>query len=273
MVHDMNHETFPHLYEGARGTWLRRVYPEYLRKAGRIIAVSESTKRQVVRHYSVDPTRIDVVYHAVDPTVFYIERQDEDWDGVLDAWAIRRPYVLFVGGRWHYKNFSVLLDAMPALHRRYKIHLVVAGSPWNPSEAIEIPRHPAAAMTTLVTFPDDSVLRTLYNRAHAFVFPSLQEGFGIPLLEAMACGTVVVAADTEVFREVAGGAALYFDPRDPDDLVRALDASFEESTRQTCLTRGIEQVARYSWDRTAAQTLEAYRRVLSAWSPSSAAVY
>lgn len=273
MVHDMNHETFPHLYATPRGRWLRRVYPEYLGRADRIIAVSESTKRQAVRHYGLDPQRIDVIYHAVDPGTFYAEDRQSEAEEVLERLGVQRPYVLYVGGRWHYKNFSVLLDAMPAVNRRHNLRLVVAGSPWNATEAVEMPRHPAGALTTLVPVPEDDLLRALYNHACAFVFPSLQEGFGIPILEAMACGTPVVAADTEVFREVAGGAAIYFDPQDRDDLVRALGESLDETVRRELTRRATEQIARYSWDRTAAQTLETYRRVLSAWSPNSAAVY
>ena len=263
MVHDMNHEMFPEFYADSRGTWLRERYPVYLRNATRIVAVSENTKRLVVQYYALDPASIDVVYHAVDAATFYVEPTEGDAKGRLRKAGIRSPYVLYVGGRWHYKNFSLLLDAMTPFHQRHGFSLVVAGAPWDARERAEIPRHPAAAAVTLVPFPTDELLRTLYNQSHAFVFPSLHEGFGIPLLEAMACGTPVLAADTEVFREVAGSAAIYFNPHDPEDLLRALECCLDEPTRQVFRARGLDQVALYSWDATAARTLETYRRTLA----------
>jgi glycosyltransferase involved in cell wall biosynthesis len=115
VAHDMNHELFPEAYTGPSGIWLRRRYPEYLRTATRVIAVSETTKRHAVQYYGLDPRRIDVIYHGVDPTTFYVDRRSHHVEMLTREFDIRLPYVLYVGGRWTYKNFGTLLEAIAAI--------------------------------------------------------------------------------------------------------------------------------------------------------------
>lgn len=264
MAHDMNHELFPEAYTDPFGVWLRRRYPEYLKAASRIIAVSEATKQHVVHFYGLDPALIDVIHHAVDAATFYVDRQDRHLHMLASVLGIRRPYVLYVGGRWKYKNFSTLLNAMGRIDRRIGLTLVVAGSPWSERESAEISAHPAAPFLRLVPNPDDNLLRVLYNFATAFVFPSLHEGFGLPLLEAMACGAPVIASDTPVFREVAGNAAIYFNPYSSDELGGAIAQCLEEGIGQRYRDYGLRQVERYSWDRAAAKTRATYQKALGA---------
>lgn len=262
MAHDMNHELFPEAYTDPFGIWLRRRYPEYLGAATRVIAVSETTRKHVVHHYSLDPRLIDVIHHAVDPGTFYIDRQDHHLPMLTDTLGIRLPYILYVGGRWAYKNFGAVLAAMAKSYRRTGLTLVVAGAPWSKRESAELPGHPAAPVIRLVPHPDDQLLRVLYNFATAFVFPSLNEGFGLPLLEAMACGTPVVASETPIFREVAGDAALYFEPRSPEHLTRAIEQCLDERLRHEYRERGLRQLGRYSWHTTAAHTRATYEKAL-----------
>jgi glycosyltransferase involved in cell wall biosynthesis len=266
MAHDMNHERFPELYRNAHGIWLRRRYREYLRTATRIIAVSETTKNHVEQYYSIGPELIDVIYHAVDSATFYRDRQEQLLQNVTHGCGISLPYILYVGSRSPYKNFPALLNAMDRLYRRTGLTLVVAGPRWDERESAEIPVHPAAPALRLVPHPDDDLLRLLYSFATAFVFPSRYEGFGIPILEAMACGAPVVASDTAIFHEVAGSAPMYFNPDDPDDLARAIEQCLDEGTARGCRERGLLQVAKYSWDRTSAQTRAVYEKALGAQS-------
>jgi glycosyltransferase involved in cell wall biosynthesis len=262
VAHDMNHELFPEYYANPAGIWLRRRYPEYLGTATRVIAVSETTKRHVVQYYGLDPDVIDVIHHAVDPGTFYVDRQRCHLDMLTSSLGIRLPYVLYVGGRWSYKNFDTVLAAMADCYRRTGLTLVVVGPPWGERESVAIAAHGAGPAVELVPYPDDELLRVLYNFATAFVFPSLNEGFGIPLLEAMACGTPVVASETPVFHEVAGDAALYFDPHSSADLVRGIEQCLETRTRSELRDRGLARLSRYSWDTAAAQTCATYRKAL-----------
>ncbi len=261
-AYDMNHELFPNNYNDPHGTWLRRRYPEYLRSATRIIAISETTKAHVERFYGLRPQVIDVVHLAVDRAKFYEDTRADQLRRLTEQFDISQPYVLYVGGRWHYKNFPIVLQAISKIHPGMGLKVVVAGPPWDLRESSEVLSHPAAAALRLVPHPGDDLLRTLYSFATAFVFPSLHEGFGIPLLEAMSCGTPVIASDTGIFREVAGSAAMFFDPGDAEALGQALERSLDGRTREEYRARGLEQVARYSWDRTAAATHDTYRRAL-----------
>jgi glycosyltransferase involved in cell wall biosynthesis len=262
IVHDMNHELFPEAYRGSHGVWLRRCYPGYLRRATRIIAVSDTTKKHVVQYYNLAPDKIDVIHHAVETTTFYADTNDRHREILTKTLGLRFPYVLYVGGRWHYKNFATVLEATARVLRRTGLRLVVAGPPWSQREATQISAHPAASAIHLVEYPDDGLLRVLYNFATAFVFPSLHEGFGIPLLEAMACGTPVIASDTPIFREIAGTAALFFDPRDSCDLARAIERCLDDQTQRQYRDLGFRQVARYSWDTTAAETYATYEKAV-----------
>jgi glycosyltransferase involved in cell wall biosynthesis len=263
MVHDLNHEIFARAYSDAWGQWLRARYPVYLRGATRIIAVSNTTKSHVVDIYGISPSLIDVVHHAVDRTVFFVDRREQSRAALSERLGIHSPYFLYVGLRsWQYKNFATLLHAFARLRYRRDLTLLVVGAPWNERERSEIQRLELNPFLRLIEHPDDETLRILYSSAAAFIYPSLNEGFGIPLLEGMACGTPVVAADTTVFREVAGDAALYFDPADPDALVQAMDASLGDATRRDYTARGFDRLRQYSWDESAAATYAAYERTL-----------
>jgi len=261
---DMNHELFAERYNTESRLWLRKQYPEYLRRAVRIIAISHVTKDHLIRYYGLEESSIDVVHLAADPHSFFVERNDQHLTFLSEQLHIRPPYVLYVGERnTAYKNFSRLLDAMAHCVRATGLMLAVAGPGWTAGETSQLDALGLHRAVRLVENPGNETLRILYNCAQAFVFPSHNEGFGIPLLEAMACGTPVLAASTAVFREVAGDAALYFDPDDTADLTRAIDAVFDQGTRQRYVARGLEQVAKYSWDRCAVEMRAVYEKALS----------
>lgn len=262
MAYDMNHELFPDQYKHEWGQWLRRQYREHLRRATRIIAISEKTKKDVIRFYNIDPSIIDVAHLATNRGIFWPEQNWKRLNGVNGTMRMGEPYVLYVGGRWSYKNFYRLLVAFAQSAVRDKATLVVAGEPWNQNELMEIRSLDLEAKVRLIVEPSDDLLRVLYSCAAAFVYPSYNEGFGIPLLEAMACGTLVLASDNEVFNEVAGDAAIYFDPYDLTGVTRALETSLDDRIRKEYIGRGFVQVAKYSWDQCAEQTHAVYRKAL-----------
>lgn len=260
---DLNHELFPHLYADEFGLWLRRRCPTYLRHARRIIAISQTTKDHLTRFYGTDPDLVDVVHLAIDPSTFYVDRSESAFQRVCDELAIRPPYLLYVGVHSSaFKNFPTVLEAVVRRSRDTPLTLVVAGPPWLYQERQTIGALPRHVTIRLLPNPDDAVLRTLYSFAVAFVYPSFSEGFGIPLLEAMACGAPILASDIPVFREVAGDAARYFDPRDPGALLKALDSFQDASTKEEYRIRGFQRVRRYSWDRAAAETHSVYEKAI-----------
>lgn len=261
---DLNHEVFPHLYSDDFGRWLRRRYPVYLRHARRIIAISQTTKDLLTRFYGIDPELVDVVHLATDPSTFYVDRNESAFDHLSKEFSIRQPYLLYVGVHSSaFKNLAVVRDALTRWPRHTPMTLVVAGPPWDERQREMIAGLPRHVHIRLVPNPREAALRTLYNFATAFVYPSFSEGFGIPLLEAMACGTPVLASDIAVFREVAGDAALYFDPGDPAAVVAGLERCLDRDIRGEYVGRGLRRVTRYSWDATAAGTYEVYQKALA----------
>ena len=264
LAHDLNHELYPELYADERGRWLRRQCRDFLGHATRIIAVSERTKQDIVRFYGLDPSTIDVVYHGTNRTIFYPDRDYTALALLRANTGLTSPYLLYVGGRWTYKNFRTLLEAFAQSSLKEKLMLAVAGPAWSQSEVQRLKELGLEAYVRLIPNPSDDDLRALYSAASAFVYPSCHEGFGIPLLEAMACGTLILASDTEVFREVAGDAAMYFNPNNATEISRMLEAALDEPTRREYIARGFDRVEQFSWDKCADQTYEIYEKALAA---------
>jgi len=261
IAHDFNHELFPEEYETDWGRWLRDIYPRYLHRAQRIIAVSEATKQHAIRFYGIDAEKIDVVLLGVEPEMFFVDRRPETLGSLREGFGVRSPYLLYVGGRFGYKNFQRVLDAFAQVADRYDLMLVVAGAGWTQAELPIIDVCDARPRIVLIEYPDNDLLRSLYNFANAFVFPSLWEGFGLPLLEAMACGTPIIASATEVFREVAADVPIYFDPHDTDDLALAMEVAAKGSIQPDLVSRGLDRVRSFSWDRSAEGFRRAYVKV------------
>jgi len=259
---DFNHELFPDAYETDWGRWLRDIYPRYLHRARRIVAISEATKQHAIRFYGIDAEKIDVVLLGVESEMFFVDRNPERLASLKEGFGVRPPYLLYVGRRFgEYKNFQRVLDAFVRVADRHDLMLVVAGAGWSPAERPSIDAWTARQRIVLIEHPDDDLLRSLYNFASAFVFPSLWEGFGLPLLEAMACGTLIIASATEVFQEVAGDVPLYFDPYDTDDLALAMEVAAKGSAQRDLVSRGLDRVRRFSWDRSAEGFHRVYAKV------------
>ncbi|MGI8549160.1 MAG: glycosyltransferase family 4 protein, partial [Gemmatimonadaceae bacterium] len=203
-VHDMTHERFPRYFPDAAS--LARRKAAAVRRAAHVICVSENTRRDLLELIPIDPERVSVIHLASSlPSAATPARTGPRRDG--------RPYLLFVGDRRGYKNFSMLLDAMlllPAGLRHVRL-IAFGGGPFGTAEL----QHIALLGDSVVQVSGgDQALAELYSNAAALVYPSLYEGFGIPIVEAMACGCPVICSDTGSLPEVAGAAAEYCDPRD-----------------------------------------------------------
>ncbi len=236
-VHDLSFERMATAMGRRDRAIFKVVVPWSVGRARRVIAVSERTKRDLVELYHVPDERITVTPHGIDPAFGPGE------DGSHD-------YLLFVGAIQERKNPLAALAAAEAVG----LPLVVAGPERDPALARELERRGA----DLRGYVEKNELAQLYRGAAALVLPSRYEGFGLPVLEAMACGTPVVANPDPALKEVAGDAALY---AEPDGLAEAIRRAIAERGR--LVAAGFARAARFSWDETARLTLEAYRKALA----------
>jgi len=258
-VHDMIFERFRDFYSGPSADRFRERKKQCICNADAVICVSETTRRDVKSFYDLDSDSIYVVPHACSDVFRQLEQSADTSTLPTD-----QPFLLYVGVRSPYKNFGMLIQAYSKWRRRKEVALVLVGErPWPDEGRRQLAQLQIQNRVQLLQDVDDETLCRLYNKTAAFVFPSLYEGFGIPLLEAMTCGCPIVASRIPSTIEVAGDCPIYFNPMEEDDLLNALDVALFEGRNSERVRAGLERVKSYSWDKTAAETLEVYRAVCS----------
>jgi len=256
-VHDMIFERFRDFYSGPNAEQFRERKRQCICDADAVICVSEATREDVRNFYKLDSGSIYVVPNACSDVFKQLEQNVNT--AMLPT---KQPFLLYVGVRSHYKNFDMLIRVYSKWHWRKDVALVLVGAkPWSDDERRQLAQLQIQSRVHLLQDVDDESLCRLYNSAAVFVYPSLCEGFGIPLLEAMACGCPIVASRIPSTIEVAGNCPIYFDPAQEDDLLNALDVALSQGRNSERLRAGFEKAKSYSWDRTAAQTLKVYRAV------------
>ncbi len=227
-----------------------------------VIAISEATAAEVKEHFATPSQRLSVIPIAAGAD--WAPRDTDVMRGALDALGVPGEFFLAVGTREPRKNLMRLLDAHAALEPglRADVPLVVAGgSGWNSSELDQ--RLEQSESVIALGHVDRTVLGDLYSCAKAFVYPSLAEGFGLPILEAMACGAPVITSNRSSMPEVAGEAALLVDPEDTEAITNALiRIASEPGLARSLSERGAKRAQAFSWQRTAQETFEVYARVL-----------
>lgn len=251
---DMIYERFPNLFSGLGSDQFREQKKHCALSADAVICISEATRQDVQDFYQMNSDRLHVVHLACSD--FFRPLRDDESESNHPG---ERPFLLYVGSRAHYKNFDGLLQAYSRWPMRRDVTLLVVGPPWTPGEAESLRMLGISDHVRLLTDVDDDALCRLYNRAAAFLYPSLYEGFGIPLLEAMACGCPVVASWIATTVEIAGDCPIYFEALDVDSLLCALDQVMDEGRDSSRTRAGLAHAGGYSWDRTAAETLRVYR--------------
>lgn len=230
-----------------------------------VICISENTKKDLLERYPVHESRVRVTHLASE-----IDERLSHGPEPVPA----RPYFLYVGLRYRYKNFKGLLEAFAKLRTaRRDAALCVVGEAFDEGESRLIADLRLGDAVEHYGRVTDAHLAKLYRRSVAFVYPSLYEGFGIPPLEAMACGTPVVAANRSSLPEVVGDAGVLFDPDSADDLADILRLLLDdEAERERLVAKGRLRARAFSWDKTVAQTLEIYRAVSGRGEPCGAEV-
>jgi glycosyltransferase involved in cell wall biosynthesis len=261
-VHDLSQLHVPQKYDALRMFYIMRVLPRMMRRLTRVISVSESTRRDLESFARVDPARIRVVHNGADLTRFSARHRDAAKSAVAAELGLPPDFLLYIARLEHPgKNHVRLLEAFAALKRDTGLphKLVLVGSRWNGAELIEA-RVEELGLESEVVFPGfvpNETLPDLYAAADLFVFPSLFEGFGIPVLEAMACGTPVCASNVSSIPEVVGEAGLLFDPHEPSEIADAMRRLLTDpSLRAELVERGLAQAKRFTWDDAAAAVLE-----------------
>lgn len=249
-VWDMIHEQFPELDPGGFRERKRRA----IEAADAVLCISESTKRDLLSHYPIDESKVLVTHLASDLDLSLIQGQER---------TPKRPYFLYLGGRAGYKNFDGLLSAFArASSVTPEFDLCVVGQPFNSAEAQRIIQLGLGERVENYGPVSDHQLAALYQHSLAFVYPSLYEGFGIPLLEAMQCGAPIIATNSSSIPEVVHDAAFLVNPRQEGELTNALLRLSRESTlRSSLIEKGFNRAREFSWDTTARRTLEVYERL------------
>ena len=262
-IHDTSLTLYPRYHPPRRVLLNRPLVNLAARRADAVITVSQSAKRDIVQVYDVDPERVHVIHEAAAPS-FYPIRDRSELQRVRRRYGLHDRIILYVGTIEPRKNLPLLIDAFARLRRSGDLnHQLVCVGPYGwLSRGIEacIERSGVADSIKLTGYVPFSDLPALYSSAEIFVFPSVYEGFGLPVVEAMACGVPVITGRTAALAEVAGGAIEHVERLDAEllgDAMVALARSAER--RHDVAVRGIARAHTFSWARAARETLEVYR--------------
>jgi glycosyltransferase involved in cell wall biosynthesis len=265
-VHDVSFLEHPEYFTSFRAMQLRCTVQRTVRKASRVLTPSEFSKRSIVKAYGLDDDKVMVLPNGVSSAFRPIPREPaQRW--VQSSFGLPAPFILCVGDLQPRKNHVGLIRAFDRLVREYPQlphHLVLVGK-----ESWYAPVIRAAARKSSVAdrihftgFVSDEDLLRLYGACDLSVYPSFYEGFGLPILEAMACGRAVACSNTSAMPEVADSAALLFDPRSDDELVLAMrDLLLNPELRSRMERLGAQRAAIFSWESTAAKTLDLYYEI------------
>lgn len=252
-VYDMIHEKFKYMFSiNDKTTQYKKMLVD---KANRIIAISQSTKNDLIDIFNIKSEKIEVVY--LGNSLIYRD--------VKINFNLPQKYILFVGSRSIYKNFDFFLESISdILKNNRELYLVCAGGDnFKDMEVLKLKKLGVQNQVLQFNFDDDT-LAYVYKNAILFVFPSLYEGFGIPILEAFSCGCPVVCSNTSSLPEVGGDAVEYFDPYDKDSIKSAVErVLLDEELRKKMIERGKKRLEKFSWENTAIKTKEIYKGILS----------
>jgi len=258
-VHDVNHMVFPQYYGRIHQLYYRHIVRPAVRKAQKILTVSQFSRNEIINFLGVSPEKMIVTYNGIDSAFKVIDKHDALED-VRRRYRLPAEFVLYVGNRKPHKNVEQLMAAFSRVRTDYSLVLTGEADRQLGGLAEDM------GLTGRVVFAGDVAeddLPVLYNLAGLFVFPSLYEGFGLPPLEAMACGTPVVTSNRSSLPEVAGEAAVLVDPYSAEELTAAIERVLQdESLYSQMREKGLVQAAKFSWEDTARQTLEVYEEVL-----------
>ena len=274
-IHDLVFRLFPHYHKPLNYAFLNLAMPLFAHRANHLIAVSHFTKQDLTRLYGVDPAKITVIHEAADP--HFCPQPMEEIIRVRRKYHLPEHFILGVGTLEPRKNYQRLVQAFAQLRQTCgagdrklntgEWRLVIAGGKgWLYQPFLrQLEESGLEHEVILLGRVPDEDLPALYSAATLFVFPSLYEGFGLPPLEAMACGTAVLCSRAASLPEVGGEAAGYFDPISVEEIAHAMyEVLVDKALQKEMRERGLRQANRFSWERTAKETMAVYRAVQKA---------
>jgi glycosyltransferase involved in cell wall biosynthesis len=264
-IHDIVFESHPEYLPLHKTAVLRTIFRHAARTTKKIIAVSEYTKSDLIKYYGVKEDKVEVIYEAPDPIFRRIIESSKSEQKKL-AYGITKKYILCVGAIHKRKNIEMLLRAFKELSpKKEGVQLVLVGGViWNSVDLTRMIAEQGLAGNVIhLKYVPDEDLVYIYNSAEILVYPSLYEGFGLPLVEAMACGTPVVASNVTSIPEVVGNAGILFDPYNVEDMAGSMDIVLKDSGLRGSLSKkSIERAKAFSWRNTAERTIGVYNGLI-----------
>ena len=269
-VHDFSSLHVKGKYDRAHMVYIQHILPALCRRLDRVITISEASKQDILTHARVPEEKITIIPHAADPAVYYPRDPDESHTKICKSLGLCKPYLLYVSRIEHPgKNHVRLIQAFAQLKAAGKLkdyQLVLAGKDWLGADAVHVEAEKCGYTDDVkfLGFVSDEDLPLLYAAADIFLFPSLYEGFGLPVLEAMGMGVPVACANASSLPEVMGDVATYFDPLNVEDIGRAIEKLLSDPAyRLDSVERGLARAKEFCWSKTAEATMEVLRSAAS----------
>ena len=265
-IHDCIHLMFPQYLPNRLGyAYARSSMFTATRQAARVLTVSEASKRDILRFFDIPPDKVEVIHNAIDER-FLTPPDEATTDRVRQRYQLDHPFVLYVGNIKPHKNLERLIAAFGLVrpHGPDGLKLLIIGDEVSkyPSLRQMVHRHQLDKHVRFLGFQPQELLASFYRLSSVFAFPSLYEGFGLPPLEAMACGTAVVTSNVSSLPEVAGDAALLVDPYDVDALAAGIARALEPAVRADLVARGAVRARQFSWAHAVGRIRQVYQEVL-----------
>jgi glycosyltransferase involved in cell wall biosynthesis len=259
-IHDISFNYFPQYIKKSDLFFLKTLIPQSIRRADKIITVSKAEKNNIIDFYKILPQKVDFIYNGVDFEKFSHKFSDEEKEHVRKKYDLPEKFLLYIGTLQPRKNIPVLIEAI----KSSDIKLVLAGnrSAHNFDKKIDgaVEENDLGKKVIFPGWIDEADKPILLQMAICFVLPSLYEGFGLPIVEAMAAGVPVVCSDIPVFREIGGGAALFCNPKNSIDFAENISKIInDQSLKEKLVQSGTETAKKYNWQETAQKTLETYK--------------
>jgi len=264
VVHDLSQYHIPAKYDLFRMFYIKRILPFCVRRANQLIAVSGSTMNDLVKFWKIPPEKIRIIYNGYDHKLYNCDERTELQ--LTTAGGTEKEYILYISRIEHPgKNHLNLIKAYEALPEaiRNKYDLVLAGSFWQGSEPVKKYAEQSFCRDSIkfTGYIENSALPSLYRNASLYAFPSLFEGFGLSLLEAMASGVPVVCSNNSSLAEVAGEAALKFDPLSVHQIMKCMDSVLSDrGLRNKMIEAGFQRVKDFDWTQNADKVIELYEK-------------